>query len=66
MTVKTTFKIENVDFMCTDVISSVEVIAASYLFADQETACHCQSMGEVVNAVGQKVQISTGLTHKTQ
>lgn len=32
---------------------SVEVITASYLFANQETPCYRQSMGEVVNAVGQ-------------
>lgn len=34
----------------------------SYLFANQETSRYCQSMCEVVDAVGQEVEVSTCLT----
>lgn len=37
------------------ILKTGRVIAGSYLFADQETASYCQTMGEVVNAVSQKI-----------
>lgn len=37
------------------------IVTVSHLFADEETSCHGQSVSEVVDAVGQQVQVSTGL-----
>lgn len=37
---------------------------SSYLFADQKASCYSQPVGEIVNAIGQKVQVSTGLSYR--
>lgn len=41
--------------------SKASIVMVSHLFAHKKTSCHRQPMGEVVDAVGQQVQVPAGL-----